>query len=156
MAVSLDEVIGQILDVLREAFEGPRERWSYFTDNNSDAGLFGTLAAIRAEDASRITGATSIAAHVHHTIFALEASTDWIDGDRSPRNWKESWSVSTVGATAWQDLLIRLRTAYQDLRRAIEEQAVSTTDAMGGAIGALAHAAYHLGAIRQKISLGRR
>jgi len=37
-------VSGQLIAVLREALDGPPERWSYFTDNRSDAGLFGTLA----------------------------------------------------------------------------------------------------------------
>jgi len=61
-AIDVNEVVGQILDVLREAFEGPKERWSYFTDNRSDAGLFGTLGRLAASDASRIRGKTSIAA----------------------------------------------------------------------------------------------
>jgi hypothetical protein len=55
-AMDVHEIVGLILDVLGEAFEGPKERWSYFTDNRSDAGLFGTLGRLAAADASRIRG----------------------------------------------------------------------------------------------------
>ena len=34
--VSLVELNGQLLSVLRKAFEGPGQAWSYFTDNNPE------------------------------------------------------------------------------------------------------------------------
>ncbi len=151
MAVSLKDVTDQLLDVLRETFEGPRDVWSYFTDNTPEAGLFGTLNTVGAAEASRMTGKTSIAAHVRHVVFALDASTAWISGDRSVRNWKESWRADSLREPAWRELLGRLEISYRALRNAIEEHALATVESMGGALGALAHAAYHLGAIRQKI-----
>ncbi len=51
--IKLKAVIRQQLAVLREGFEGPAQRWSYFTDHGPEGGLFGTLAAISSEDASR-------------------------------------------------------------------------------------------------------
>ncbi len=90
-------VTGQLLAVLHEALEGPPEQWSYFTDNRPDAGLFGTLAPLGATDASRPVTGTSVAAHVHHVAWAMEATSAWIRGDRSKRNWKESWQVSAGG-----------------------------------------------------------
>jgi hypothetical protein len=42
--VSTDVAIDQLLAVLAEAFEGPRQTWSYFTDQGAESGLFGTLA----------------------------------------------------------------------------------------------------------------
>ena len=36
--------VEHLIDVLREAFEGPKEKWSYFTDNSPEAGLIGSLA----------------------------------------------------------------------------------------------------------------
>jgi hypothetical protein len=151
-AIDVHEIVGLILDVLGEAFEGPKERWSYFTDNRSDAGLFGTLGRLAAADASRIRGKTSIAAHVHHVIFGLNASSRWIAGDRTTRNWKESWSTGSVDDEEWARMREKLRASYQDMRRDIELYASSSKESMGGVIGALAHAAYHLGAIRQKVS----
>ena len=151
-AIDVHEVVGQILDVLREAFEGPKERWSYFTDNRSDAGLFGTLGKLAAEDASRVRGKTSIAAHVNHVIFGLDASARWIEGDRTTRNWKESWNAGSVSSDEWARMRDKLRVSYQDMRRDVELYASTSKESMGGVIGALAHVAYHLGAIRQKIS----
>jgi len=37
------------------------------------------------------------------------------------------------------------------LAGAIESHAVATEEGFGGAVGAIAHAAYHLGSIRQKL-----
>jgi hypothetical protein len=150
--ITMDVVIQQLLAVLHEGFEGPPGPWSYFTDNRPEAGLFGTLATLSAADASRPVGGSSIAAHVNHVVFGLEASAAWIRGDRTPRDWAESWRVSTVDGAAWAALIEELRVGYADLRQAIEANAAGTLEAMGGAIGALAHVAYHLAAIRQKVA----
>lgn len=151
--ISMEIVIDQLLSVLREAFEGPKESWSHFTDNSPDDGLIGTLSKIDAQKASRSVGGTSIAAHVHHVSFGLEVSSAWINGDRSPRNWKESWQISMVDEAAWQEMLKQVRREYEKLRQSIESNATSSLEAMGGAIAAIAHVAYHLGAIRQKVNV---
>jgi hypothetical protein len=151
--VGIDVVVMQMSAVLREAFEGPKERWSYFTDSGPGAGLFGTLSRLSAAEASRVLGRTPISAHVHHIVFALQASTRWIEGDRNTSNWKESWTVSIVDEEAWGKLKERLRAAYGDLQIAVARHAAGTPEAIGGALGAMAHAAYHLGAIRQKVSI---
>ena len=150
--IGMRETVEQVLGVLSEAFEGPRDSWSYFTDTGTDGGMFGTLEKLDAEGASRILGRTSIAAHVNHVIFSLHASARWIEGDRTRHKWDESWSVSAVDAESWERTRERLRAAYKDIRGAVEIYAMQNEEAMAGAVGALAHAAYHLGAIRQKIS----
>lgn len=149
--VSAEVVIGQLVGVLREAFEGP-QRWSYFTDPGPEAGLLGTLAKLSAADASRPVGGTSVAAHVHHVVFGLSASSAWIRGDRAVRDWKESWRVGAVDDASWAQMRERLRAGYDELRRVIEEHAASSLEAAGGAAAAVAHVAYHLGAIRQKVA----
>ena len=141
----------QVLGVLSEAFEGPRESWSYFTDTRKDGGLFGTLERLDAETASRVLGRTSIAAHVNHVIFALQASSRWIEGDRTTHSLSGSWDVVAVDAASWRRMKEQLRAAYSDLRQAVELYAVESQEAMAGSVGALAHVAYHLGAIRQKV-----
>ena len=78
----MDAILGQLLAVLREGFEGPQERWSYFTNAGPEAGLFGTLAKLDAAVASRASGGTTIAGHVHHLVFSLKASAEWIRGER--------------------------------------------------------------------------
>lgn len=154
--ISLKDAIGQVLAVLREAFEGSPNPWSFFTDGAPDTALFGTLAKLSAAEASRPVGGTSIAAHVHHTNFGLGAAAKWIRGDKSPSDWAESWCISTVDDAAWSRLQQQARDGYNELRQAIEANAASSVDAMGGAVGAVAHVAYHLGAIRQKTALVRK
>ena len=151
-----DAAIEQLLAVLAEAFEGPSQDWSYFTDQGAEAGLFGTLVALKAATASRVWGGTTIAAHVHHAAFGLAASATWIAGDRSPRDWKQSWSVITVTDAEWRKLQQRLRDNYDELRKSIATHAPKSVESIGGAVGAVAHAAYHLGAIRQKAALSRK
>jgi hypothetical protein len=148
--IGMDVVLGQILGVLAEAFDGPQQSWSYFTDSGRDSGLLGTLERLSAADASRILGRTSIAAHVHHVIFGLEASAAWIEGDRTTRKWSESWNLTEADDERWRRMREELRSGYRDLKKDIELFAASSAESMGGVVGALAHVAYHLGAIRQK------
>jgi hypothetical protein len=151
----VNEVVGQLVAVLQEALEGPKEVWSYFTDNHPDAGFLGTLSGLGAMDASRPVAGTSIAAHVAHVVFGMDVVRDWIRGDRTPRDWSESWRVRSVDDRAWTDLLNELRRAYTDLRQAIAERGTSDAVALGAAIGGIAHIAYHLGAVRQKLAVLR-
>jgi hypothetical protein len=150
--ITTRDAVSQIQAVLGEALEGPRQDWSYFTDSGPEAGLFGTLDRLSAVDASRRDGGSSIAAHAHHASFALDASAAWISGDRASRNWTESWSVTSVDEPAWHRLREELRDRYGALRQAIDEKARGDAEAFGGAVAAIAHAAYHLGAIRQKVA----
>jgi DinB family protein len=147
-------VVPQLRAVLREAFEGPQAKWTYFIDNRPDAAVFGTVDGLSAEQASKPSGAgaSTIASHVHHLCFSVAAASAWIRGDRSDLDWKESWRVRAVDAAEWTALKKRLRGEYEELLRAIDEKATSDEEAFGGAVGMVAHAAYHLGAIRQKIA----
>jgi hypothetical protein len=148
---TMEQATRQLLAVLREGFEGPAGDGSYFVDNNPDAGAIGTLAAMSAAEASMPVGGSTIAAHASHMVFALEASSAWIRGDRSPRKWRESWSRQAVDDAGWQALKADFNAGYEDLLGSIDSHGRDDEMSIGGAIGALAHAAYHLGAIRQKL-----
>jgi hypothetical protein len=154
--ISTDDVIRQIIAVLSEAFEGPAQQWSYFTDHGRESGMLGTLDAVDAEEASRPVAGTSIAAHAHHVAFGLAASAAWIRGDRGSRDWQESWKVSKVDEESWRNLRRTLEERLQDLRAAIASGGAASAEAAGVSIAAAAHAAYHLGAIRQKVAALRR
>jgi hypothetical protein len=151
--ISIDVMIEQLLAVLREGFEGSPNQWSYFTDGPADSALLGTLSKLSAAQASQSVGGTSIAAHVHHLRFGLAASEAWIRGDKTSRDWTESWRVKTVDDAAWTRLQQDLRDGHQSMSRAIQSYAASSLESAGGAIGIIAHVAYHLGAIRQKAAL---
>lgn len=144
-----DIAIRQLVAALNEGFDGPGKH-GYFLDHG--AGLRSTLAALSAENASRDVGGTSIAAHAHHILFGLDAFGAFISGDRSQKDWNESWRVKTVDDTAWQKLQSDLEVGQARLREAIEGNAAKGELEMAGSVGAVAHVAYHVGAIRQKVA----
>jgi hypothetical protein len=131
----------------------PPGRGSYFTESDQNGGFFATLTPITATDASLPVARTSIAAYVHHVAWAMDATAAWIRGDRKGHDWKESWKIATVDEGAWTRLVGELRRQYDHLRQTIHSHALDDEMAFGGAVAAIAHLAYHLGAVRQKIAL---
>ena len=148
-------IVERLLAVLDEAAWGASGPATYFVDNRPDCGLFASLLALDDADASRVIAGTSVAAPVHHVAFAMRASAGWIAGDRAPQDWDASWRVTSVDGVAWSLLVERLRQEYRGLRAAIESGALAGDDAFGEAVGAIAHVAYHLGSIRQKLAVLR-
>lgn len=143
--------------VLREAFEGPPGPWSYFTDKDSRAGVFGTLEGLSAADASRRigAGASTIVGHVHHLAGSLAISTRWIRGELTARDRDQSWTVAELDERGWSAERASLRREYDTILMTIQSQGRWDEDAIGGAVGAIAHVAYHLGAIRQRLAITR-
>ena len=152
--VIASEVFESTLTLLRETFEGPQGASTYYIDNAPGGGFFGTLERLDAKEASRPiskSGAT-VAGHVHHAGFHLDMTTAWIRGDRADRDWSESWSVKAVGEAEWRRLREALRRQYDELLRAIESEPAAIGEALPTTMGAIAHAAYHLGAVRHALS----
>ena len=148
-------IADQLTKVLREAFEGPPGPWSYFTDRFPESGMFGTIGGLSAAQASRPAGPrqTTIAGHVQHLCFSLALSTRWIRGELTARDRNPGWSISGVDQAGWKALQGTLRREYQTLSVTIGSQPTWDEEALGGAVGAIAHAAYHLGALRQRLLL---
>src|SRR5262245_59151236 len=140
--------------LLRETFEGPTGPTTYFIDNDKKAGFFAVLNALSAAEASRPMrpGGPTVAGHAHHAGFHLDMSSAWLRGDREPRDWNESWSVKTVDEPAWAALRRRLREQYAALLDAIEKEPSANGVELTTTIAAIAHAAYHLGSIRQSLA----
>jgi hypothetical protein len=61
-----------------------------------------------------------------------------MQGDRSSRDWQESWRISTVDDAAWSRLQEQLRSEYKNLRQVFASHASSSVEAFGGAIAAIA------------------
>ena len=140
--------------MLREAFEGPPGPWTYFTDTMAGTGLFGTIAALTADRVSETggPGGTTIAGHVHHISASLELTARELRGEPASRDRSRSWTVSVVEDAAWTALRAELRRAYESVRMAVQTRATWDEEALGAAFGAIAHTAYHLGAIRQRLT----
>ncbi|HSU12677.1 DinB family protein [Longimicrobium sp.] len=147
-------VMKAVGSVLAEGYEGPQDpRGTWFVNNAPDAGFLATLDALPAEDASRAPGAGrgTVAGHAGHLRFSLEVSRRWVQGDRGPFEWDRSWAVREVDDASWAELRAGVREAYEAFRRALDEAAELDFLRLAGAIGAVAHAAYHLGAVRQMV-----
>jgi len=146
--------VSVLVRMLREAFEGPPGPWTYFTDTSPGTGAFGTISGLSAIQASEPggPGRTTIAGHVNHLSSSLALSTLGLRGQPTSRDRARSWTVTTVDDRGWADLQARLRREYDSLVVAVETHAVWDEDALGAAFGAIAHTAYHLGAIRQRLA----
>src|SRR4051794_27588814 len=152
--VIASEVFESTLTLLRETFEGAQGSSTYYLDNAPGRGFLGTIEALDSEQASRPiskSGAT-IAGHVYHAGFHLDMTTAWIHGDRADRDWTESWVVKKVDDAEWRRLRDGLRRQFDQLARAIETEPSAIGESLPTTIGAIAHAAYHLGAIRQSLA----
>jgi hypothetical protein len=57
-----------------------------------------------------------------------------------------------VDEPGWADLRSRLRRQFEELVRVIETDPPERAEDVADVIGAIAHAAYHLGAIRQRVA----
>lgn len=151
--ISTDILVNQLKTLLHEGVQGPKKDWSYFTDPNSK-GFLGTIEKLSSTSASKTSGPNdnSVAAHAWHLIFALNATSDWIQGDHSPKDWEKSWQVQKVDDAEWSKIQSKFRQDYEDFFRVIETVDLTNEEVLSGVIGAIAHVAYHLGAIRQKLT----
>lgn len=112
-----------------------------------------TLAHLGAGEASRpiIPGGTSVAAQVEHICFYMDVLLDYMQGQAVEGiDWQRSWNVRQLSPTEWEALRERLQSTYDRVRSQLESPAGwETEEQINGALGIVAHTAYHLGAIRQ-------
>ncbi|HEX5872288.1 MAG TPA: DinB family protein [Longimicrobium sp.] len=146
-----ETVLRAVLPILSEAFAGPADpRSTHFVNNQPDCGLLGTLDGLTAEQASTPVeedGATA-AAQAEHVRFSLDVSTRWMQGDRAKADWARSWDVREVDDDAWTELRDQLRRAYEAFVVTVHQQPMDA-ELLEGVVATVAHAAYHLGALRQ-------
>jgi hypothetical protein len=152
--VIASEVFESTLTLLRETFEGAQGPSTYYLDTAPGSGFFGTIERLDAKEASRpiSKSGTTIAGHVHHAGLHLEMTTAWIRGERSDWDWSANWTVRAVGEAEWRGLREALRRQYDALLRAIEREPAAIGEALPTTMGAIAHAAYHLGAVRLAVA----
>ena len=146
-----DAFLGHVVELLRETFEGglPGQGTQYL-DHGS--GIRGTLGGINAEQASRrLDGRPSIAAHARHMEFHLRVTGEWIQGDHRKRDWIGSFEPQTVTEEEWARLKQELEASRAEFVRVLRELSPERFLEEGAGMGAVAHLAYHLGAIRQLI-----
>jgi hypothetical protein len=98
-------------------------------------------------------GGSSVAQHVKHAAFSARASASFLRGEQLTHDWDSSWQIGALDEAAWQTLQQELYAALAELRTAVAAHAGDSAQSASEAVGAAAHQAYHLGAIRQKLLL---
>lgn len=148
--MTLDTFRGALRMVLTEMFEDVH---GIFLDRNTS--FFETLESVSAEEASRpvADGCASIAAQVEHTRFYLEMVVLFARGEVVQSiDWQATWQLTTVTPGEWETLKGRLRDQYQQIRSLVDDDSVWMQEtAVQGALGMVAHTAYHLGEIRRSL-----
>ncbi|WP_146102800.1 hypothetical protein [Pradoshia eiseniae] len=146
----VDERMNEEIKILfSETFDGPKGNRSLFTESKPGSGLFGTLDSLRAEEASILVGGVTIAAHTDHTRYHLWACNQTLEGKKLEFNWDESWEIAAVGEHEWKRIMKDLHLEYRKMTDFINAKQELSSSEVTVVLGALAHAAYHLGAIRQ-------
>lgn len=145
-----------MLSILKEACEGgePGQGTAFLentkADGSGNAGIFATLESLSAVQASATTAlGTSVAAHAAHLAFHLEVSVRWANGDRGPFDWKGSFEPRVVDQAEWTRGCTRVRDAYNSFVAHTRSPRTWGLDDAENLAAAVAHAVYHLGAIRQ-------
>ena len=150
-----DTLFNSLQELMRETFEGglPGEGTQYL---DHASGIRNTLAKLTAEQASVRRGDhPSIASHARHMNFHLRVTAEWILGDHSKRDWKGSFEPQKVSEAEWVALLRELESSRAEFLRVMGSLPPEKFASEGAGMGAVAHLAYHLGAIRQLLPDGR-
>jgi hypothetical protein len=150
--LSAEVVVDQLAALLEEAFEVPADA-PYTLFNDKGVGFFQVLDRVSAADASRAVGSNTVAGQAAHVILGLKASAQWIRTRAPDVDWSDPYPVSAVDDAGWAKLRADLRAAYDDTVRAIGEKATAGPEEFAGAVGAVAHAAYHLGQVRKMLAV---
>jgi len=148
--------VDALLSMLKEACEGgaPGKGTAFLENTKADgtgnAGVFATLDSLSAAQASAPTDlGTSVAGQAAHLAYHLEVNVRWANGDRGPFDWKGSFNPSVVDEKQWEARRARVRDAHRNFVSHVGSVQDWSSDEAGNLAGAVAHAVYHLGSIRQ-------
>ena len=145
-----EDFVNGLLNVLGETFD---EVNGFYLDRGDS--LFTTLATVSAAEASIPVGGkcATLAAQVKHTAFYLHVMNQSVRNPNFPRpDWGEIWrTVSVVTADEWQAIQAELRLRYDEIIQLVKDTPTWGEAEIGGAIGMVAHCAYHLGEMRQAL-----
>jgi hypothetical protein len=152
--MELDVLLRDVMaSLLRELFDGPPSEIA-FVVNPGDRGLTGSLARLSAVEASlRPGGRSSVAAHAQHLRYGFELLNRWMRGENpfADATYAASWGRQQVNEAEWDELRASLTREVRAWMTAIATPRNWDAVTLSGAIGSVAHLAYHLGAIRQLV-----
>ena len=142
--------------LFEEAFNGVRDgaEGTWFVERKE--AIFPLLASLSAEQASKSFGhdVNTVAAHARHTAYYITLGADYLEtGKFGQTDWPGSWSVQQVDGPQWKEIQQHLHDEYDRLLRAVDKWEAKETQDLTGALAHLAHASFHLGAMRQLVML---
>lgn len=122
--------------------------------NPGQPGFVRELESVSAEQASRspAPGRRTIASHAAHIDYHLSLLNRFAAGEPNPfatADWSESWRVTSVSEAAWDDLRGDLKRRAEAWLEFVRQPRAWGEMELTGAFASAAHAAYHLGAVRQ-------
>ena len=121
--------------------------------DNGQSGLLGTINTLSAEVASAAPtpDQATIASHCGHILFLLQYFAAYERGETPEANWAGSWAIRTVDDAAWLALRQELQTTYDNLMERLKVRDTWPEAAVAASMMLLAHCAYHVGEIRQRL-----
>ena len=142
-----DQVFSTAAGLLREAYEGADS--SFFTDAEKG----GLLTALRGITATRASVPTtgdgpSVAAHAEHLRWSLANVNATVRGEPWNPDWSASWRTQRVNGDEWDALQAALKREYETTLETMRSLENPDPMVLTGVFATVAHAAYHLGAIR--------
>jgi hypothetical protein len=143
-----------IITLLTEAYPGPPDHTAtWFIDNDPDSGILGILRDVTPEEASKSVDSTSnsgttIASHTEHLHWSLANMNRAMNGGDFG-SWSESWNLKEANAAEWDRLRNDLQNEFETLCIGLRNQTEIEPQYLTGGLALVAHAAYHLGNIRQ-------
>jgi hypothetical protein len=152
-AKEADALHSSLETLFRELIDGPAADAAWML-NPGDAGLLRSLDRLTASAASAVAegGGASIAAHVDHVRYGFSLMNRWSRGDPDPwstADWTASWNRLRVTDQEWEALRQALADEARAWLAALRAPRDYSPMELNGVIASIAHAAYHLGAIRQ-------
>jgi hypothetical protein len=124
--------------------------------NGGEPGMVDTLKGLSAEVVSKApgTGRKPIVSHANHVLFGLELINRSVHGDEKAfegADWNAAWKLTSVDEKPWADLVARLEKTSQEVLDSVPKFQPWNEIMLTGCFACAAHAAYHLGAIRQML-----
>lgn len=139
--------------LLRETLMRADGKMAYLLNPN-DPGLLETLQALSAEQVSTPPGPgrKPIVSHANHVLYGLDLVNRALHGDMQAfanADWDVAWKLERVDADEWNQLCVKLNTTVRSIVDVAPSQTYEVQEMFTGVYACAAHAAYHLGAIRQ-------
>ena len=139
---------GNLAFVMEEVFSGHALGCTFLDDG--ELAVTGMLAEVSALEASRPVAGSSLAAQAGHLLFSVNAYIRAVQTGEEAyivENWPE-WEDAPVDEGQWKEMLADLNESVDGLLACLRGQSVAGLSRL--ALGALAHMAFHLGAVRVK------